>query len=62
MAEKGVSKVENSGERFTKEQLIEAKRFMGNRDLLGAMLEDGKSYTIAEVIKKIEAFRKGKVG
>lgn len=62
MAEKGVSKVENSEERFTKEQLIEAKRFMGNRDLLGAMLEDGKSYTIAEVIKKIEAFRKGKVG
>lgn len=61
MAEKGVSKVENNEEKFAKEQILAARRFTGNRDLLGALLENGKSYTIAEVIKRIEAFRKGKV-
>ena len=34
---------------FTKQQLAESKRYKKQRDLLEALLEDGKTYTIAQV-------------
>lgn len=46
---------------FTKQQLIESRKYANRRDLLKALLEDGKSYTIAEVDAAIEKFMKGKV-
>lgn len=46
---------------FSKEALLNARRFRHNRDLLSAILEDGAEYTTSEVEEKIEKFLKGKV-
>ena len=40
-----------SADVFTKQQLAESKRYKKQRDLLEALLEDGKTYTIAQVVK-----------
>lgn len=48
-------------ETFTREQLTEAKRYKNRRDLLDALLEDGRAYTIAEVDKKISDYLGKKV-
>lgn len=46
---------------FSREQILESKLFQDRRDLLGAILEDGKIYTIAQVESQIEQFLKGTV-
>lgn len=46
---------------FTREQLAASKRYANRRDLIRALLEPGKAYTLAEVDGMIEKFRKGKV-
>ena len=46
---------------FTREQLTEAKRYKNRHDLLDALLEDGRAYTIAEVDKKISDYLGKKV-
>ena len=45
----------------SKEQLLGSQRYAKRRDLLGALLEDGKRYTIEDVDTVIENFMKGKV-
>lgn len=55
----GATKTEK--ETFTREQLVEAKRYKNRRDLLDALLEDGRAYTIAEVDKKISDYLGKKV-
>ena len=40
-------KPQASADVFTKQQLAESKRYKKKRDLLEALLEDGKTYTIA---------------
>lgn len=45
----------------SKEQLLRSRRYAKRRDLLGALLEDGKWYTLEEVDTAIENFMKGKV-
>ena len=47
--------------KYTKEQLIRSDRFAKRRDLLGALLKDGKLYSIEEVETAIEHYMKGKV-
>ena len=46
---------------FLKEQLLTSKRFKGRRDIIDALLEDGKLYTLTAVEEKIKDYRKGKV-
>ena len=46
---------------FTKAQWVAAQRYAHRRDLSGALLEDGKTYTLNEVDALIEKFMKGKV-
>ena len=46
---------------FTKAQLVASQRYVHRRDLIGALLEDGKTYTLNEVDALIEKFMKGKV-
>ena len=46
---------------FTREQLAASKRYAQRRDLVTALLEPGKRYTLAEVDGLIEKFMKGKV-
>ena len=46
---------------FTKKQFVESYTFAKYRDFLSAQLENGKSYTKAEVIEKIETTYKVKI-
>ena len=46
---------------FTKEALMNCKRFYNERDLVSALLEDGAEYTVSEVADKIMKYMKGKV-
>lgn len=52
---------QNGTERFEKERLIRSERFAERADLLGALLADGKAYTVEETEKAIEKYLKGKV-
>lgn len=50
-----------SADVFTKQQLAESKRYKKQRDLLEALLENGKTYTIAQVDKIIGDYLKKEV-
>lgn len=41
---------------FSKEQLIKADRYFNRRDLLNALLEDGKEYTTEQVDTLIQSY------
>jgi hypothetical protein len=56
MAEK--EKIEKAEEMFSKAQIIGSKKYFTRRDLLNAILEDGREYTLSEVDKKIDSFMK----
>ena len=47
--------------RYTKEQLADSKRYRGKKDLINALLEPGKAYTMPEAEALFEKFMKGKV-
>ena len=59
MAEKKT--VKNTESKFTKEQIVNSKKYIEDSDIVRALLEDNKTYTIKEVDSIIEKFRKGKV-
>jgi hypothetical protein len=46
---------------FTKQQILAAAKYTERRDLLAVLLEDGKSYTLAEVNAAITEFMKKEV-
>ena len=46
---------------FTKEKLLTFKRYKNRRDLLTALLDDNRRYTIKEADAAIENFMKGGV-
>ncbi len=46
---------------YAKEQILASKRFRNRSDLLDALLEEGKSYTLEEAEKRIETYLKGRV-
>lgn len=46
---------------FTKESLVNSKRFRDKRDIVSALLKDGAEYTISEVETMITKYMKGKV-
>ena len=47
--------------KFSKSQLLAAKRFSGKRGILEALLSDGEEYTVETVEQMIEKYMKGKV-
>ena len=47
--------------KFTKESLMNSMRFRNERDLVSALLTDGKEYAISEVEEMIMKYMKGKV-
>jgi hypothetical protein len=47
--------------KFTKESLMNAKRFRNERDLISALLENDVEYTIPEVEEMIANYMKGMV-
>lgn len=46
---------------YTKEQLISCKQFNNRKDVLCAVLEDKKEYTIEQAQSEINKYMKGKV-
>lgn len=46
---------------FSKEQLLRAERFQGRKDIMNALLEPGKQYTMKQAEKMMEDYMKGKV-
>lgn len=56
-----MAKAENKAQAFAKEQIVGAKKYENDIDVINALLKDGESYTLAEVDKIIENFKKGKV-
>lgn len=46
---------------FTKEILVNSRRFRNKQDIVSALLKDGVEYTISEVEDMIEKYMKGKV-
>ena len=46
---------------YNKENILNFKRYRNRVDLLNALLEDNKAYTIDEVDALIDEFMKGKV-
>ncbi len=47
--------------KYSKQQFISSKKYAGLRYALEAILEDGKTYTKAEVDTLLDRFMKGKV-
>ena len=47
--------------RFKKDNLVTSARYIDKKDVVNAVLEDGKEYTLAEVDELIRKFMKGKV-
>lgn len=58
---KETKKADNFEVKFSKEQLVKSKKFSGHKDLLNTILEDGKEYTLDEVVSKVDKYMKGKV-
>lgn len=55
------TKTAETADKFTKQQLAESKCFKKKRDLLAALLEDNKEYTIAEADAIIDGYLRKKV-
>lgn len=53
-----MAKTETPAAKFSKQQILAAKKYADRRDLLAVLLDDGKPYTLAEVDKLIEEFLK----
>ena len=47
--------------KFKKQELLQAECYPGKRDLVSALLEDDREYSLSEVDAAIEKFMKGKV-
>lgn len=61
MAKLAKQEDENLEIRFSKESLLRSQKYANHRDILSALLEDGKVYTHGEVDGFIEEFQKGTV-
>ncbi len=46
---------------FTKQELLTAKKLAKNKDLVNALLEDDKTYTVEKVEQIVDNYLKGKV-
>lgn len=46
---------------YTKDQIAASQKYSNRKDLINALLNDDKTYTLDEVDKLIEKFMKGKV-
>lgn len=53
--------IEDQAPKYSLEQLKASKRYVNRRDLISALLEPGRAYTLNEVDTLIEEFMKGKV-
>lgn len=59
--EKGKTVESKNGIAFTKDAILSSTKYANRRDVLGAILQDGESYTIEQVESLLAKFMKGKV-
>lgn len=55
------AEVKTEAVKFPKETILKTKRFASVRDILHAILDDEKEYTMDEVEKAVDKWMKGKV-
>lgn len=55
------AKVNKTENQFTKQQVLASKKLSYSRDLLNAILQENKTYTLKEVDEEVNKFLKGKV-
>ena len=60
-AQRAEQAVKQPETKFEKKQLIVSKKYASNRDLVDALLEDKRLYTITEVDNLINKYKKGMV-
>ena len=53
--------VKETGKRFSKEQLLASERFRERRDIVDALLDNGRQYTVKDVEEAIGRYMKGRV-
>lgn len=56
-----VVKSEQTEPKFSKEQILTSARFANRRDLVDALLDENKNYTLETVDKLIDKYMKGRV-
>lgn len=61
MVRKKDTLIDGIAQEFNKEQIISSKRFSKQRDLVEALLDNEKKYTMEQVNEKIHKYMKGKV-
>lgn len=54
-------RAESDEQKFTRGQVLSSARYRNRKDVVSALLEDGRMYTIAEVDRMVDEFMKGKV-
>ena len=54
-------KVEQTEPMFSKAQILASAKYRVRKDLVDALLDDGKKYTMKQVDELIDNFMKGKV-
>ena len=55
------TETENKETLYTKEQILGSKKYADRKDIVNALLDDGKEYSVSEVDKLVNSFLKGKV-
>lgn len=62
MAKKNVKETDEAiGARYTKDQLIRSEKYRNHRDLLSALLDGKKVYSVEEAEEIMNQFMKGRV-
>lgn len=46
---------------FSKEQILASEKYRNNRDMVDALLEESKKYTMEQVKKLVDSYEKGRV-
>lgn len=59
MARANDTQAKSEAPTFTKGQLVQSEKYVHRRDVLNALLEDGKPYSFTEVDAIIKKFDKG---
>ena len=56
-----VAAVQTAEQEFSKEQIVAAAKYRDKRDLVDALLDEDKSYTMKTVDNLVEKYMKGQV-
>lgn len=60
-ADASVEQQKKAEPEFDKEQILASERYKGKRDLVDALLDEKRKYTLEAVDRMIETYQKGQV-